>query len=128
MSLWVLFLVRYFYINDITENLEADCFLYADDTSLYDIVDTPEMSPVKLNNDLKKINDWAHQWLVTINPDKTESMIFSVKKLKVHHPDLFYGDKRIVDVSQHTHLGVTFPATSPGKLILSKHTKKLVKD
>ena len=34
----LLFLI---YINDITENLETDCFLYADDTSLYDIVETP---------------------------------------------------------------------------------------
>ena len=54
------------YINDITENLGADCFLYPDDTSLYDIVDTPEMFSVKLNNDLKKISDWAHQWLVIL--------------------------------------------------------------
>jgi retron-type reverse transcriptase len=48
----LLFLI---YINDITENLETDCFLYADDTSLYDIVDTPVMSLVKLNNDLNKM-------------------------------------------------------------------------
>jgi hypothetical protein len=64
------------YINGITENLEMDCFLYADDTSLYVIVETPAVSSVKLNNDLIKINEWAHQWFVTINPDKTESMIF----------------------------------------------------
>ena len=30
-----LFLV---YINDITENLQSNCFLYADDTSLLEIV------------------------------------------------------------------------------------------
>lgn len=43
------------YINDITENLETDCFCYADDTSLYDAVDTPAMTSIKLNNDLKKL-------------------------------------------------------------------------
>ena len=48
----LLFLI---YINDITENLETDCFLCADDTSLYDIVNTPVMSLVKLNNDLNKM-------------------------------------------------------------------------
>ncbi len=101
----LLFLI---YINDITDNLETECFLYADDTSLHDIVDTPTMSLDKLNNDLKRINEWAHQWLVTINPKKTESMIFSVKKLKICHPDLFFDNKKIVDVLQHTYLGVTF--------------------
>ena len=69
----LLFLI---YINDITENLEMDCFLYADDTSLYDVVDTPAMSSIKLNSDLQKINEWAQRWLVTINPTKTESVIF----------------------------------------------------
>lgn len=68
---------------------------YADDTSLYGIVDSPVMSLVKLNNDLWRINEWAHQWLVTINPKKTESMIFSVKRLKVNHPDLFLDNKKL---------------------------------
>jgi len=65
----LLFLI---YINDVTENLKSDCLLYADDTSLFDIVDDPVTSSQKLNNDLFEIKDWARKWLVTINPSKTE--------------------------------------------------------
>ena len=82
------------------------------------------MSSVKLDNDLKKINDWAHQWFVTVNPDKTESMIFSVKKLKVYHPDLLHDNNRIVDVSQQTHLGVTSSSNLSWKAHLIKIYEK----
>ena len=61
------------YINDVTENLKSDCLLYADDTSVFDIVDDPVTSSQKLNNDLSEIKDWARKWLVTINPSKTDS-------------------------------------------------------
>ncbi len=37
----LLFLV---YINDITENLETSPLLYTDDTSLFDIVESPDIS------------------------------------------------------------------------------------
>ena len=99
----LLFLI---YINDVTENLKSDCLLYADDTSLFDIVDDPATSSQKLNNDLSEIKDWARKWLVTINPSKTECMTFSAKRIKPPHPDLFYADNKIIEVAQHTHLGV----------------------
>ena len=115
------------YINDITENLETDCFLYTDDTSLYDVVDTPAMSSIKLNNDLRKINEWAQRWLVTINPTKTESIIFSAKKLKVHHPDLFFDNKKTVDVFQHNHLGLTLSSNLSWKAHILKVYEKACK-
>ena len=51
----LLFLI---YTNNITENLESYFLLYAD-TSLYDIVDNPDTSSTKLNNDLIEIEKWA---------------------------------------------------------------------
>ena len=113
----LLFLI---YINDITKNLQSDCFLYADDTSILDIVDAPNMSSIKLNNDLTSIKDWASQWLVTINPTKTESIIFSTKRIKPYHPDLFYEGKKIAMVSQHTHLSVTLSSTLSWKAHILK--------
>jgi hypothetical protein len=93
--------------------------LYADDTSILDIVDASNMSSTKLNNDLTSIKDWTSQWLVTINPTKTESIVFSTKRIKSYHPDLFYEGKKIAMVSQHTHLDVTLSTVEPhhGKLI-----------
>jgi hypothetical protein len=58
------------YINDITTNLQSNYFLYADDTSLLEIVDDPALTTAKLNNDLELINIWTKKWLVTINPDR----------------------------------------------------------
>ena len=100
----LLFLV---YINDITTDLETDCFLYADDTSLIDVVDNINSSSAKLNSDLDKIGKWTRDWFVTINPSKTESMIFSTKCNKPQHPDIYFDNKVIKLVPNHQHLGVT---------------------
>ena len=89
--------------------LPRNCFLYADDTSLFDIVDDPVTSSLKINNDmilLRSRTAWARKLFVTINPKKTEYVTFSVKRIKPSHPDLFYGDQKIIEVSQHTNLGV----------------------
>ena len=69
----LLFLI---YINDITQNIKSDCLLYADDTSLFDVVEDPALSFSKLSNDLNSIEEWALKWLVTINPSKTKCMTF----------------------------------------------------
>ena len=59
----LLFLV---YINDITDGLEAMAFVYADDTTLFEVVDDPIASAEKLNSDLVKISEWSDKWLVTM--------------------------------------------------------------
>ena len=33
-----------------------------------------------LNHDLHQISAWAKTWLVDFNPNKTEAMLFSLKK------------------------------------------------
>jgi hypothetical protein len=75
----LLFLI---YINDIATALQSSSFLYADDTSLLEVVDDPDVTAAKLNDDLELINTWTHKWLVTINSDKTKSMVFSTKRSK----------------------------------------------
>ena len=64
----LLFLV---YINDIVENINSKIRLFADDTSLFIIVDNPIDAARKLNSDLETIHQWAIRWLVTFNPSKT---------------------------------------------------------
>ena len=95
------------YINDITTDLQSISFLYADDTSLLEVVDDPDVTAAKLNDDLELINTWTHKWLVTINSDKTNSMVFSTKRQKPLHPQLKYDNQIIESVSNHKHLGVT---------------------
>ena len=69
LGLGLLFLI---YINDITQNIKLDCYLYADDTSLSDVVEDPALSFSKLLDDLNSIKEWALKWLVTINTSKTK--------------------------------------------------------
>jgi hypothetical protein len=46
-------------------------------------------------------------YLVTINPKKTENIIFSCKLVKLLHPTLILNNELIKTVSHHDHLGVT---------------------
>ena len=82
----LLFLI---YINDIVKHIGCSIRLFADDTSLYIIVDCPLQSANLLNTDLQTISDWAAAWLVTFNPLKTLSMLISGKHNPVLHPPLF---------------------------------------
>ena len=79
----LLFLI---YINDIVEDIYSTIKLFADDSSLYIIVDEPVHAAHTLNSDLVKISRWAKQWLVTCNPDKSEAILFSRKYNKPYHP------------------------------------------
>ena len=53
----IMFLV---YINDIVENINSCIRLFADDTSLYLIVDDPGASADLMNSDLEKIHTWSY--------------------------------------------------------------------
>jgi len=52
----LLFLI---YINDITDDLASLPLIYADDTTLLEIVDDPVVLAGRLNSDLYKISVWA---------------------------------------------------------------------
>jgi hypothetical protein len=52
-------LLFFIYINDITRDLQSNNFLYADDTSLLEIVDDPCLTADRLNHDLECIKAWT---------------------------------------------------------------------
>ena len=57
-------------INDLTDNLESNCEISADDTSLFYKVLDKHVSPATLNKEL--INNQAFQWRIKFNPDQNE--------------------------------------------------------
>ena len=55
----LLFLIH---INDISDNLSTTAKLFADDKSLFSIVQNVNTSASHLNSDLSKISKWEFQW------------------------------------------------------------------
>ena len=47
------------YINDLSLGLTTNVKLFADDTSLFSIVNNDSVSASRLNKDLVKMRDWA---------------------------------------------------------------------
>ena len=58
--------------NDFSDNLMLNPKLFADDTSLFSVVQDITLSAKNLNDDLKKINIWAFQWKMSFNPDPSK--------------------------------------------------------
>ena len=82
----LLFLI---YFNDLCDNLASNPKLFAEDTSLFSVVKNLDPSDIDLNNDLKKIGEWAFQWKMSFNPYPTkqaQEMIFSCKVQTTNHP------------------------------------------
>ena len=49
------------YVNDLTDNLNSNVKLFTDDTSLFSEISDPLETANVLNNDLRKIREWAEQ-------------------------------------------------------------------
>jgi hypothetical protein len=86
------------FINDIVIDIQS--------TSLYLIIDNPQTTTDILNRDLDKIHTWSTNWLVSFNPQKTETTTISRKNNKPPHPDIFMNDTPIAEVPNHKHLGL----------------------
>ena len=54
------------YINDIVKKINCSIRLFADDTSLYIIVDNPLDTAQLLDSDISKVHTWATNWLVNL--------------------------------------------------------------
>ena len=99
------------YINDITSGLACNIKLFADDTSLFIIIDDSiyiEASEI-LSTDLSRIYNWSRDWAIKCNPTKTESVLFT-RKNNVDCPNVHFGnpDNIVTYVEMHCHLGLDF--------------------
>ena len=121
------------YINDLTENLKCNVKLFADDTSLFTVVQNPNTAANDMNDDLELIKQWAHQWRMSFNPDPQKqavAIIFTRKRNKIDHPVVLFNDTPVKKVDEHKHLGFFLIQTYPFLLILKQlsvsHAKILV--
>ena len=96
-------------INDLSDNLVLNPKLFADDTSLFLVVQDITLSAGNVNDDLKKINNWAFQWKLSfnLNPNKqAQEVIFSSKPNEPNHPSLNFNNTVVIQSETHKHLGM----------------------
>ena len=113
------------YIKDLSENLASGPELFADDTSLFSVIKNADTSNIDLNNDLKKIGEWAFQWKMNFNPDPTKQAQeqFSSRKVQTtNHPPLFFNGNVVPQTSLQKHLGMFLDI----KLNFSEHLKTIL--
>ena len=114
------------YINDLSDNLSSNVKLFADDTFLFSVIHDTDISAAELNEDLKKISEWAFQWKMIFNPDATkqaQEVIFS-RKIKTNtHPPLVFNNAIVSQTNSQKHLGVTLDL----KLTFEEHLLNVFK-
>ena len=102
----LLFLV---YINDLPDNLISNSKLFADDASLFSVINDKHLSANKLNQDLNRIINWAFQWKMSFNPDSSkqaQEVIFSRKLQKSTHPTISFDNNTVTQSVTQKHLGM----------------------
>ena len=92
--------------NDIVNGIDSNIRLFADNTSLFIIVDNAPYAAACLNFDFDRITRWTATWLVTFNPSKREALLLSRKLNDIHHPTLYMENVQIQEVKSHKHLGL----------------------
>ena len=77
----LLFLV---YINDMPEKISSTTRLFADDSLVYRIIRSKEDQTL-LQQDLNKLQEWEHDWLMQFNADKCEVIRITYKRNPLAH-------------------------------------------
>ena len=120
MNSW--FSVFLIFINDLSDNVISNPKLFADDTSLFSVVQDITLSAKNSNDDLKKINKWTFHWKMSFKPDpnkQAQEVIFSRKLNKPNHPSLNFNNTVVIQSTNHKHLGMILDT----KLDFKEHLK-----
>ena len=98
--------------NDLTEGLSTNAKLFADNTSLFSVINDIQTSA---NKDLERIS-WTTQWKMNFNPDTTKQakeVIFSRKMKKTVHPPLLFNNASFTRTSSQKHLPIILDVKVP---------------
>ena len=98
----LLFLV---YINDMPEKISCTTRLFADDSLVYRTIRSKEKRTL-LQQDLAKLQEWEHDWLMQFNADKCEVIRITNKRNPLAHDYDIHGTK-LQTVENAKYLGLT---------------------
>ena len=110
------------YINDPAVGLKCNVKLFADDTSLFTVVEDSTTAANDMNHDLDLISQWAHTWRMSFIPDPQKQAVelkFSKKKIEIDHPVILFNNIPVKKLDEHKHLGTILDS----KLSFSAHIK-----
>ena len=113
------------YINDLAVGLKCNVKLFADDTSLFTVVEDSNTAANDMNHDLDLISQWAHTWRMSFNPDPQKQAVelkFSKKRIEIDHPVILFNNIPVKKVDEHKHLGIILDS----KLSFSAHIKSAI--
>ena len=113
------------YINDLAVGLKCNVKLFADDTSLFTVVEDSNTAASDMNHDLDLIRQWAHTWRMSFIPDPQKQAVeltFSRKKIEIDHPVILFNNIPVKKVVEHKHLGIILDS----KLSFSVHIKSAI--
>ena len=113
------------YINDLAADVKCNVKLFADDTSLFTVVEDSNSAASDMNHDLELISQWAYDWKMSFNPDPRKQaveLIFSTKRVEMNHPEICFNNIPVMKVDEHKHLGIILDS----KLSFSAHIKAAI--
>ena len=103
------------YINDLAVGLKCTVKLFADDTSLFTVVEDSNAASNDMNHDLH-FTQWAQAWRMSFNPDPQKQAVeftFSREKIEIDHPAILFNDIPEKKVNEHKHLGIILDSKLP---------------
>ena len=112
----VLFLL---YINDISEGIESDLRLFADDSIVYREIKSDRDHYI-LQRDLERLAAWAETWQMDFNVSKCYLLTVSLKKTSSTF-DYQISGQQVARASSHPYLGVAIDS----KISWSPHVKEI---
>ena len=71
------------FISYLPESLASVNKQFADDTSIFSVMHDPETTSISLNENLRKMSKWIHQWKI-FSPGtskETQEIVFALKKV-----------------------------------------------
>ena len=111
------------YINELPDNLESNCKIFADYTSLFYKVFDKHVSRATLNKDLELIKNRAFQWNMQFNSDRNkqaQELYFSKKSDNQKSLDLTFDNSNVASSPSVKHLGILLDS----RLNFNEHVKR----
>ena len=110
------------HINDLPLSVSSQVRLFADDCLIYRNIKTAD-DQKQLQDDLSKLEDWAHKWGMRFNATKCYLMIISRSKSPWKH-NYTLDNHTLEQVSDNPYLGITISDNLKWHSHISKTTKK----